>query len=58
MQKLRRSKDAVRKVLLALREHGFLDRLGRHEAIELVEGPGPRVRQFSNAYRLSLPARR
>ncbi len=25
--------------------------------MELVEGPGPRVRQVSNAYRLSLPVR-
>lgn len=57
MRKLRRSKDAVHRALLALREHGFLDWLRRHEAIELVEGPGPRVRQVSNAYRLSLPAR-
>lgn len=57
MSKLRRSKDAVVRALAALREHGFLDWLRRHEAIELVEGPGPRVRQVSNAYRLSLPAR-
>ena len=55
MRTLRRSKDAVHRALLALREHGFLDWLRRHEAIELVEGPGPRVRQVSNAYRLSLP---
>ncbi len=57
MAKLKRSKDAVSQALTALREHGFLDWLRRHEAIELVEGPGPRVRQVSNAYRLSLPAR-
>lgn len=57
MGKLKRSKDAVVRALTALREHGFLDWLRRHEAIELVEGPGPRVRQVSNAYRLSLPAR-
>ncbi len=57
MAKLKRSKDAVVRALAALREHGFLDWLRRHEAIELVEGPGPRVRQISNAYRLSLPAR-
>lgn len=57
MGKLKRSKDAVVRALAALREHGFLDWLRRHEAIELVEGPGPRVRQVSNAYRLSLPAR-
>ena len=47
---------AVR-ALAALREHGFLDWLRRHERVEVVEGPGPRVRQVSNAYRLSLPAR-
>ncbi len=57
MAKLRRSRDAVHRALRALREHGFLDWLRRHEAIELVEGPGPQVRQVSNAYRLSLPAR-
>jgi hypothetical protein len=57
MGKLRRSKDAVVRALAALREHGFLDWLRRHEKVELVEGPGPRVRQVSNAYRLSLPRR-
>ncbi len=57
MAKLRRSKDAVHRALRALREHGFLDWLRRHEAIEVVEGPGPQIRQVSNAYRLSLPAR-
>ncbi len=57
MAKLKRSKDAVVRALAALREHGFLDWLRRVEMIEVVEGPGPRVRQVSNAYRLSLPAR-
>ncbi|TNC45035.1 helix-turn-helix domain-containing protein [Rubellimicrobium rubrum] len=57
MRTLRRSKDAVVRALAALREHGFLDWLRRHERVELVEGPGPRVRQVSNAYRLSLPPR-
>ena len=58
MGKLRRSKDAVVRALAALREHGFLDWLRRHERVELLEdAPGPRVRQVSNAYRLSLPAR-
>lgn len=57
MQRLRRSKDAVVRALAALREHGFLDWLRRHERVELVEGPGPRVRQVSNAYRMLLPAR-
>ncbi|TNC46478.1 helix-turn-helix domain-containing protein [Rubellimicrobium rubrum] len=57
MQRLKRSKDAVVRALAALREHGFLDWLRRHERVELVDGPGPRVRQVSNAYRLSLPPR-
>ncbi len=58
MGKLKRSKDAVVRALAALREHGFLDWLRRHEAVEVVgDGPGPRVRQVTNAYRLSLPAR-
>ena len=57
MEKLRRSKDAVVRALAALREHGFLDWIRRHERIELVEGPGPRVRQVTNAYRISLPRR-
>ncbi|MBP1807597.1 helix-turn-helix domain-containing protein [Rubellimicrobium aerolatum] len=57
MGRLKRSKDAVVRALAALREHGFLDWLRRHEKVDLVEGPGPRVRQVSNAYRLSLPPR-
>ena len=61
MGRLRRSKDAVVRALASLRAHGFLDWLRRHEKVELVEGPrpiaGPRIRQVSNAYRLSLPAR-
>ena len=40
MGKLKRSKDAVVRALAALREHGFLDWLRRHEAVELVEGAG------------------
>jgi hypothetical protein len=58
MRVLRRSKDAVHRALLSLREHGFLDWLRRHERVEVLEdAPGPRVRQVSNAYRLSLPRR-
>ena len=58
MGKLRRSKDAVVRALAFLRAHGFLDWLRRHEKVEVLEdAPGPRVRQVSNAYRLSLPAR-
>jgi hypothetical protein len=57
MRMLKRSKDAVHQALLALRQHGFLDWLRRHERVEVLEdAPGPRVRQVSNAYRLSLPA--
>lgn len=57
MRVLRRSKDAVWRALRALREHGFLDWLRRYEPTGVTEGPGPRVRQVSNAYRLSLPDR-
>ena len=58
MEKLRRSKDAVVRALSALREHGFLDWLRRHEKVEVLEdATGPRVRQVSNAYRLNLPAK-
>ena len=57
MAKLKRSKDAVVRALKALRAHGFLDWLTRYEPTGVTEGPGPRVRQASNAYRLSLPAR-
>lgn len=57
MRTLRRSKDAVVRALRALREHGFLDWLRRYEPTGVTEGPGPRVRQASNAYRLALPER-
>lgn len=53
---LNRSRGAVAEALAALREHGFLDRLRRVVAVER-EGPGPRVRQASNAYRLKMPSR-
>lgn len=56
MQRLRRSKDAVVRALAALRVHGFLDWLRRFERID-CDGPGPRVRQVSNAYRMVMPAR-
>ncbi len=35
MAKLKRSKDAVHQALKALREHGFLDWLRRHEVVEI-----------------------
>jgi hypothetical protein len=57
MGKLRRSKDAVTRAMAALREHGFLDWLRRWVPVANAEGPGPRVKQTSNAYRLSMPAR-
>ena len=56
MQKLRRSKDAIVRALQALRTHGFLDWLRRYVPTGR-EGRGPQVKQTSNAYRLSLPAR-
>ena len=57
MGRLKRSRDAVVRALAALRAHGFLDWLRRCAPTGLAEGPGPRMRQVSNAYRLSLPAR-
>jgi hypothetical protein len=56
MRRLKRSKDAVVRALQALRDHGFLDWLRRYEPTG-CEGRGPQVRQVSNAYRLSMPAR-
>ena len=56
MQTLRRSKDAVVRALRVLRTHGFLDWLRRYVPTGR-EGRGPQVRQTSNAYRLSMPAR-
>ena len=56
MAKLRRSKSAIYAALHALKAHGFLDWLRRYEPTGR-EGRGPQLRQTSNAYRLSLPAR-
>ena len=56
MRKLRRSRDAVVRALGNLRAHGFLNWLRRFQKVER-DGPGPRVRQVSNAYRITLPAR-
>lgn len=56
MTTLKRSKDAIVRALAALRAHGFLDWLRRFAPVE-GEGKGPKIRQTSNAYRLSLPAR-
>lgn len=55
--KLKRSKDAVHRALQALRTHGFLDWLRRYVPTGLEGHRGPQVRQTSNAYRLSIPAR-
>lgn len=49
-----RSKGAVVRALAALRDHGFLAWIRRFVAIE-ADGAGPRVRQVSNAYRLTIP---
>ena len=57
MGRLRRSKDPVMRALAALRQHGFLDWPRWHKRVELVESPGPRLRQGSNAHSLSLPLR-
>lgn len=56
MRGLRRSRAAIVRALAALREHGFLDWIRRTVPIE-AEGPGPRVRQTSNAYWFGLPAK-
>jgi hypothetical protein len=45
-----------RRALQALRAHGFLDWLRRYVPTG-QEGRGPQVKQTSNAYRLSMPAR-
>ncbi|MBW3099269.1 helix-turn-helix domain-containing protein [Pseudohoeflea sp. DP4N28-3] len=57
MARLRRSRDAIVRALKALRTHGFLDWLRRYEPTGGEGVRGPQVRQVSNAYRLSLPAR-
>lgn len=56
MLKLRRSRDAIVRALKSLRAHGFIDWLRRYEPTG-NEGRGPKVKQASNAYRMSLPDR-
>lgn len=56
MEKLRRSKGAICDALKALQRHGFLHIIRRFEPTNNT-GKGPRVKQVSNAYRLSLPQR-
>ena len=54
MARTKRSKDAVVRALAALRRCGFVDWVRRYEPTGET-GPGPRVKQASNAYRLALP---
>ncbi len=49
--KLKRSKAAVVAALAALRRYGFLEWRRRYEPTG-IEGPGPHVKQATNAYRL------
>ena len=56
MRRLKRSRDAIVRALRNLHTHGFLDWLRRYTPTG-NEGPGPQVRQASNAYRLHLPER-
>lgn len=56
-EKLKRSKDAICRALSSLRAHGFLDWLRRYVPTGNDGHRGPQVRQTSNAYRLSIPAR-
>lgn len=58
MKVTRRSKDAVTRALAALKRHGFLEWVRRFEPTDAPAGRrGPQVKQTSNAYRLTLPAR-
>lgn len=54
MRDIGRSRGAIVAAMKALRTHGFLHWLRRYEPIA-GDGPGPRIRQASNAYRLTLP---
>lgn len=56
MRMLCRSRDAIVRALKNLRAHGFLDWLRRYEPTG-AQGRGPQVKQASNAYRMSLPAK-
>ncbi|WP_349963442.1 hypothetical protein [Rhizobium sp. ZPR3] len=53
MSKIRRSKCAVVAALARLRDHGFIDWRRRYK-LTGSEGPGPQVKQTSNAYRIIL----
>lgn len=52
----RLARSAVISALARLKAEGFLEWMRRTEVIEDAVGPGPRVRQVSNAYRLAAPA--
>lgn len=54
--RIRRARATVVAALKRLRDSGFLDWIRRYEPT-YAEGFAPQVRQISNAYRLSLPAR-
>jgi len=54
MRTLGRSRDAIVRALQALRRHGFLQWIRRY--VSVGEGQGPKVRQTSNAYRMTMPA--
>lgn len=56
MEKLRRSRGAINDALKALERHGFLIKIRRFEPTHNT-GKGPRVKQASNAYRLTMPKR-
>lgn len=49
------ARSAVVLALRRLKEEGFLEWMRRTEPVD-GDGPGPRVRQITNAYRLAVPA--
>jgi uncharacterized protein YukE len=55
-RKVKRSRAAVARAIRNLVLHGFLERVRRVERTSRV-GAGPQLRQTSNAYRVSLPAK-
>ncbi|MCZ4341499.1 hypothetical protein O4H52_07800 [Sphingomonadaceae bacterium G21617-S1] len=54
--KIRRSKKAVIDAMRRLKENGFVDWIRRTEPID-NPGPGPQVKQATNAYWFGLPAK-
>lgn len=53
-EELKRSRGAIVAALSRLREHGFVDWIRRAEPTP-TNGPGPQIRQITNAYWLSVP---